>query len=68
MCKALRSFTLIALLLIHTHTHTHMQAVSEASAHSLWEEVSDPTERLALALGLDPANLAINTGIPTTDA
>ena len=41
---------------------------SEASSRGLWEEVSDPTERLALALGLDPSNLAIYTGIPTTDA
>eukprot|EP00967_Tisochrysis_lutea_P011479 scaffold12943_cov24-Tisochrysis_lutea.AAC.1 len=44
------------------------QAPSEASSHSLWEDVSDPTERLALALGLDPSQLAIHTGIPTTDA
>uniref|UniRef100_A0A7S3QSP4 Uncharacterized protein n=1 Tax=Dunaliella tertiolecta TaxID=3047 RepID=A0A7S3QSP4_DUNTE len=46
----------------------HGQAPSEASSHSLWEDVSDPTERLALALGLDPSQLAIHTGIPTTDA
>ncbi|KAL6761052.1 hypothetical protein V8C86DRAFT_967616 [Haematococcus lacustris] len=33
-----------------------------------WEDVTDPTERLALALGLDPRRLAINTGIATSDA
>jgi hypothetical protein len=33
-----------------------------------WQDVEDPTERLALALGLDPRCLAIYTGIPTTDA
>jgi len=33
-----------------------------------WEEVEDPTERLALALGLDPRRLAIYTGQLTTDS
>lgn len=33
----------------------------------LWEDVTDPTERLALALGLDPRQLAIHTGRLTTD-
>lgn len=40
---------------------------SEAEAPD-WQDVEDPTERLALALGLDPRRLAIYTGLPTTDA
>ena len=32
-----------------------------------WEDVEDPTERLALALGIDPRQLSIHTGKLTSD-
>ena len=32
-----------------------------------WEDVEDPTERLALALGLDPRQLSVFTGKLTSD-
>eukprot|EP00798_Chlamydomonas_sp_ICE-L_P016386 gene16386-22588_t len=34
----------------------------------VWEDVEDPTERLALALGLDPRRLSIYTGKLTIDS
>ncbi len=40
----------------------------EGEQREAWEDVEDPTERLALALGLDPRRLAIYTGKPTQDA
>ena len=44
----------------------HTQIVVPDKA--VWEDIEDPTERLALALGLDPKRLAVYTGLPTTDA
>lgn len=41
---------------------------SAGGARAVWRDVADPTERLALALGLDPRRLAIYTGLPTADA
>ena len=46
------------------------EVVEEATAapdRPAWEDVEDPTERLALALGLDPLQLAIHTGKMTMD-
>lgn len=37
-------------------------------APPVWADVEDPTERLALALGLDPRRLAVYTGEPTNDS
>ncbi|GAX84639.1 hypothetical protein CEUSTIGMA_g12060.t1 [Chlamydomonas eustigma] len=37
------------------------------SKRPTWEDVEDPTERLALALGLNPNLLAVHTGKPTND-
>ena len=34
----------------------------------LWADIEDPTERLALALGLDPSRLAVHTGRLTSDS
>ncbi len=43
-------------------------AAPSAPERPQWEDVEDPTERLALALGLDPRRLAVYTGRPTQDA
>jgi hypothetical protein len=43
-------------------------AEPKAPERELWEDVDDPTERLALALGLDPRHLAMHTGRHTVDA
>ena len=41
---------------------------SGAASRPVWEDIGDPTERLALALDLDLSRLAIYTGQLTTDA
>jgi hypothetical protein len=45
-----------------------LTSVCPSSIPSRPQDVEDPTERLALALGLDPRRLAVHTGVPTTDA
>ncbi|GIL92741.1 hypothetical protein Vretifemale_20235 [Volvox reticuliferus] len=42
--------------------------VAAAEERPLWESITDPTERLAVALGLDPLSLPIHTGALTVDS
>ena len=42
-------------------------AAAPAPERPSWEDVEDPTERLALALGLDPRQLAVHSGKMTAD-
>ncbi|GIL68627.1 hypothetical protein Vafri_21871 [Volvox africanus] len=39
-----------------------------AEERPLWESITDPTERLAVALGLDPLSLPMHTGTLTVDS
>ncbi|GLI67741.1 hypothetical protein VaNZ11_011994 [Volvox africanus] len=42
--------------------------VAAAEERPLWESITDPTERLAVALGLDPLSLPMHTGALTVDS
>ncbi|MEW5307179.1 MAG: hypothetical protein WDW36_009587 [Sanguina aurantia] len=44
------------------------ETADTSGGRPLWADVGDPTERLALALGLDPHRLTIYSGQITTDA